>query len=80
MTVAKIAAGATTVCDIPASVPALSAAAPTSAPSRPSPQLPAFAPREDYVRLAFSGNPTTNVKLWWLSAVYEVFQFQQDRA
>ena len=42
--------------------------------------LPAFAPREDYVKLAFSGNPATDVKLRWLSAVTRAFQLQRDRA
>ena len=51
-----------------------------STPYRPSLQLPAFAPREFYVKLAFSGNPSTDVKLRWLSAVNKAFQLQRDRA
>ena len=48
--------------------------------SKPMPQLPAFAPREDYVRLSFDGNPSTDTKLRWLSAVHKAFQLQRDLA
>ncbi|XP_076058517.1 uncharacterized protein LOC143035533 [Oratosquilla oratoria] len=45
-----------------------------------SPALPAFAPRDKYVKLAFSGNPSTEVKLRWLSIVTKTFHLQRDAA
>jgi len=50
------------------------------APSRPSSDLPAFAPRDAYVKLSFSGNPSTDTKLRWLSEVTKTFQLQRELA
>ena len=49
-------------------------------PSRPSPALPPFAPRDDYVKLSFEGNPSLEVKLRWLSAVSKAFHLSRDAA
>ena len=53
---------------------------PPGAPSRSSPALPPFAPRDSYVKLSFSGNPSPEVKLRWLSAVSKAFHLQRDAA
>ena len=52
--------------------------APTPGPPRFPSRLPAFAPRDAYVRLAFSGTPSTDTKLRWLSCVNKAFQLQRD--
>ena len=49
-------------------------------PSKPMPQLPAFVPRDDYVKLSFDGNSSTDTKLHWLSAVHKTFQLQRELA
>ena len=49
-------------------------------PSRFPPRLPAFAPKVDYARLAFSGTPSTETKLRWLSCVNKAFQLQRELA
>lgn len=54
--------------------------APPAASLRPVPTLPAFAPRDSYVKLAFGGNPSPEIKLRWLSAVTKAFQLQRDAA
>ena len=52
--------------------------APAPGPPRFPSRLPAFAPRDAYVRLAFSGTPSTDTKLRWLSCVNKAFQLQRD--
>ena len=42
--------------------------------------LPAFAPREDYVKLMFPENPSANIKLRWLAEVTRVFGLDQSLA
>ena len=49
-----------------------------SAPRGPA--LPAFAPREDYVKLMFKGTVSANVKLRWLSEVSRVFSLDHSLA
>ena len=53
--------------------------------SRGSPLLPpsgasAFAPRADYVKLAFRENPSNDVKLCWLNDVTKAFCLDRDLA
>ncbi|MPC53344.1 hypothetical protein E2C01_047233 [Portunus trituberculatus] len=61
-----------------ASVPLSGATA--AASYRTSSSLPAFAPRDFYVKLSFDGSPSTDTKLRWLSAVNKAFQLQRDPA
>lgn len=78
---AKTAKGASVPCNEPPTRPHLPVhgASPVT-PSRPSPALPAFAPRDSYVKLAFSGSPSPEVKLRWLSAVTKAFHLERDAA
>ena len=79
--VAKTAKRASALCDViitQLSLPRPNASSP--APSRPSSHLPAFAPREDYIKFSFSGNPSTDTKLRMLFAVTRTFQLQRDLA
>ena len=41
---------------------------------------PAFAPRDEYVKLAFKQNPTTAVKLCWLNDVTTAFRLDRELA
>ena len=59
---------------------------PLAAPLPPSPRLvepsrpPAFAPREDYVRLLFPGRPSVDTKLRWLAEVNRAFNLDRQAA
>lgn len=46
----------------------------------PTPAPPAFAPRADYVKLAFRERPSVETKLRWLADVNKTFQLQRDLA
>ncbi|MPC61145.1 hypothetical protein E2C01_055209 [Portunus trituberculatus] len=48
--------------------------------SSPSSGLPPLAPRDTYVKLLFNGDPSTDTKLQWLSAVTKAFHLQQNLA
>ena len=50
-----------------------------SVPFRP-PDIPAFAPRDSYARLAFPGAPSTDLKLRWLAAVTRTFHLRKELA
>lgn len=79
--VAKTAKSVSTARDVSVSRSSLPlTGASPSAPSRPHPNLPAFAPRDTYVKLSFTGSPSTGTKLRWLSAVNKAFQLQRDLA
>lgn len=60
----------------------LPAASPSSVPStsQPVPALPAFAPREDYIKLLFRDNPSVETKLRWLSEVNRSFSLDRNLA
>ncbi|XP_063850088.1 uncharacterized protein LOC135094172 [Scylla paramamosain] len=77
----KTARGAPSVGGVPGSRSALPLPGVSPrAPSRPSPNFPAFAPRDAYVKLSFNGNPSMDTKLRWLSAINKAFQLQRDLA
>ena len=68
-------------CGKPPACPPLPAnSAPPVASSRLPSALPAFAPRDSYVKLAFTGTPSSEVKLRWLSEVTTAFHLQRDAA
>ncbi|KAK3885525.1 hypothetical protein Pcinc_010266 [Petrolisthes cinctipes] len=75
---AKIAKGASAMHDVP-SLPQHGVSS-LYTNSLPSSNLPAFAPRNAYVKLSFSGNPSTDTKLRWLSDVNRAFQQQRELA
>ncbi|XP_050710059.1 uncharacterized protein LOC126994828 [Eriocheir sinensis] len=50
---------------------------PPPPPSTPAPVQPAFAPRADYAKLVFPGNPSVETKLRWLSELNKVFQLDR---
>ncbi len=50
---------------------------PPPPPSTPAPVQPAFAPRADYAKLAFPGNPSVETKLRWLSELNTVLQLDR---
>ncbi|MPC33900.1 hypothetical protein E2C01_027268 [Portunus trituberculatus] len=78
---AKTARGAAT--DGHGPVPGASVPLPgvlTAVSYRTSSSLPTFASRNSYAKLSFDGNPSTDTKLRWLSAVNKVFQLQRDLA
>ncbi|KAK3890016.1 hypothetical protein Pcinc_006013 [Petrolisthes cinctipes] len=75
---AKTAKGASAVHDVP-SLPQRGVSS-LYTNSLPSSNLPAFAPRNAYVKLSFSGNPSTDTKLRWLSDVNRAFQLQRELA
>lgn len=54
----------------------------TSPPPRrdPQPSLPAFAPRNEYVRLMFEGTPSADVKLRWLAEVNRAYHLERNLA
>ena len=76
---AKTAKGAPAVCGESASALPPRGVSP-SVLSRPSPALPPFAPRDEYVKFSFDGNPSPEVKLRWLSAVSKAFHLSRDAA
>ena len=47
---------------------------------RPSPSLPAFAPRDTYVKLSFPGDQSTTTKLRWLSEITKAFSLRREAA
>ncbi len=58
---------------------------PSTLPTRglapaPSSALPAFAPRTDYIKLAFAGHPSVETKLRWLAEVNKTFQLERELA
>ena len=62
------------------------AASPSSVPcnppltSQPLPAFPAFAPRDEYVKLFFRDNPSVETKLRWLSEVNTNFSLDRNLA
>ena len=52
---------------------------PPASPLLPS-AAPAFAPREDYVKLGFQDNPSCEVKLRWLTEVNKAFRLDRELA
>ena len=67
--------------DAPAQQPATDISLPR--PHHRTPPLsatPAFAPRDEYVKLAFKQNPTTAVKLRWLNDVNTAFRLDRELA
>ena len=61
-------------------IPSRSAMQNASPPPPPSPASLAFAPRADYVKLQFRGNPGVDVKLRWLSEVVKMFGLDRELA
>ena len=53
---------------------------PRDPPPTSSSALPAFAPRADYVKLAFTGHPSVETKLRWLAEVNKAFHLQRELA
>lgn len=76
------------IASVPRDVPSAtsSVASPSSAPcisplpSQPAPVPPAFAPRDDYVKLLFRGSPSVETKLRWLSEVNKGFSLDRSLA
>ena len=50
------------------------------ASTTPPSTVPAFAPRDEYVKLAFQENPPNSVKLRWLSDVTVAFRLDRELA
>lgn len=53
---------------------------PPAVPLRSPFAAPAFAPRDEYVKLAFKENPSSDVKLRWLSEVTKTFCLDRELA
>lgn len=57
------------------------AAVPVRGPAAaPSSAFPAFAPRTDYIKLAFTGHPSVETKLRWLAEVNKAFHLERELA
>ena len=53
---------------------------PQTAPSLPPPAAPAFAPRDDYIKLVFKENLSCDVKLRWLNEVTKALCLDRELA
>ena len=65
-------------CDVASG--ALTSPATKTVPLLPTVNAPAFAPKNDYIKLAFKENSSSEVKLRWLNDVTKAFHLDRDLA
>ena len=77
---AKSSRRAETTAHRPATDASLPRLTPQITPLLPPSGVPAFAPRDEYIKLAFKENPNSAVKLRWLNDVTAAFRLDREKA